>query len=82
MNYYCKHCGFKATSIASLTAATCQRHPNGAYKGKHALYQGAEKSKYECQHCGASAPSLSSLTAATCQRHPLGAYKGRHEPAL
>jgi DNA-directed RNA polymerase subunit RPC12/RpoP len=82
MNYQCKYCGAKADSTNTLTAGTCQRHPNGPYKGKHALYQGAEKPKYECQHCGASAPSISSLTAATCQRHPLGAYKGKHEPAL
>lgn len=82
MNYYCKYCGTKAASIASLTAATCLRHPAGANKGKHTLYQGAEKPKYECQHCGASASSISSLTASTCLSHPLGAHKGKHEPAL
>jgi hypothetical protein len=82
MSCYCKYCGAKAASISSLTAATCQRHPNGPYKGRHALYEGAEKSKYECKNCGASAPTLSSLTAATCQHHPLGAYKGKHEAAL
>jgi len=32
MNYFCKYCGTKATSIASLTAATCFRHPLGATK--------------------------------------------------
>ena len=82
MNYYCKYCGTKASSIASLTASSCPRHPSGANKGKHALYQGAEKPKYECQHCGTSAASLSSLTASSCSRHPLGANKGKHEPAL
>ncbi len=82
MNYYCKYCGTKAASISTLTAATCFRHPAGSNKGKHALYQGAEKPKYECQHCGTSNSSLSSLTAATCFRHPLGANKGKHEPTL
>ena len=82
MNYYCKHCGTKASSIASLTGATCFRNPAGANKGKHALYQGTEKPKYECKHCGTSNPSLASLTAAACFRHPLGANKGKHEPAL
>jgi hypothetical protein len=82
MNYYCKYCGTKAPSIASLTISNCSRHPNGENKGKHALYEGAEKPKYECKHCGASAPSLSSLTASTCPRHPLGANKGKHEPAM
>ncbi|MGD0262809.1 MAG: hypothetical protein ABSD29_23830 [Verrucomicrobiota bacterium] len=82
MNYNCKYCGTKASSIASLTGSTCSRHPDGANKGKHALYEGAEKSKYDCKYCGTSASSLSSLTASTCSRHPLGANKGRHEPAL
>lgn len=82
MNYYCKHCGTKASSIASLTAAPCYRHPSGANKGKHTLYQGDEKAKYECQYCGTSNSNLASLTAAPCYRHPLGANKGKHEPAL
>ena len=82
MNYYCKYCGYKASSISTLTASTCFRHPAGSNKGKHALYQGDEKPKYECQHCGISNSSLSTLTASTCYRHPLGANKGRHEPAL
>jgi hypothetical protein len=43
MNYYCKYCGTKASSIASLTASICLGHPNGANKGKHALYEGDEK---------------------------------------
>jgi DNA-directed RNA polymerase subunit RPC12/RpoP len=58
MTYYCKYCGAKAPSIASLTASPCFRHPAGANKGKHALYEGAEKPKYECKHCGTNAPSL------------------------
>ncbi len=81
MNYYCKHCGNRASSIASLTAATCFRHPVGAHKGKHALYEGDERSKFECKHCGTDASSMSSLTPATCFRDPLGANKGHHEPA-
>ena len=82
MNYYCKYCGIKAASIASLTSSTCQRHPSGANKGKHAFYEGSEKPKYACKHCGSSASTISSLTASLCQRHPLGVNKGRHEPAL
>jgi len=82
MNYYCKYCGTKAVSIASLTATTCPRHPAGVNKGKHALYEGGEKLKYECKHCGASNSNLASLTGSSCPRHPLGAHKGHHEPAL
>lgn len=82
MNYYCKYCGIKASSIASLVANPCFRHPAGVNKGKHTLYQGAEKSKYECQYCGISNSSISSLTASSCFRHPLGPNKGHHEPAL
>jgi len=82
MNYYCKYCGTKAPSIASLTVNTCPRHPSGPNKGKHVLYEGTEKAKYECKHCGSSASSISSLTVNTCPRHPLGANKGKHEPAI
>ena len=34
-NYYCKYCGLKSSSIASLTSSKCQRHPDGALKGRH-----------------------------------------------
>jgi hypothetical protein len=30
MNYYCKYCGTKASSIASLSASPCFHHPAGA----------------------------------------------------
>ncbi len=82
MNYYCKYCGTKASSIASLTGNSCLRHPAGVNKGKHALYEGDEKSKYECKHCGTSASNLMSLTGNSCPRHPLGSNKGKHEPTL
>jgi predicted nucleic acid-binding Zn ribbon protein len=80
--YYCKYCGTKTSTISSLTASPCPRHPLGINKGKHVLYEGAEKSQYECKYCGTKASSLSGLTASTCVRHPLGSHKGRHEPAL
>jgi len=80
--HYCKHCGLRATTIAALTTNVCSRHPLGPNRGRHTLYQGAEKSRYECQYCGLRAPSIAGLTTNTCQRHPLGAGKGRHEPAL
>ena len=31
-HYYCKYCGHKTTSVNSLTASLCQRHPNGPGK--------------------------------------------------
>ena len=65
-----------------MTVSTCSRHPNGAGKGKHKLYEGSEKSKYTCKYCGNSYSSISSLTASTCSRHPNGAGKGKHAPAL
>ena len=79
---YCKHCGYEAHSVSSLTAGSCFRHPNGANKGKHELYEGAEKSEYVCKYCGYKAHSISSLTAGRCFRHPLGANKAPHAPAL
>jgi DNA-directed RNA polymerase subunit RPC12/RpoP len=81
-NYYCKYCGSKASSVSSLTSASCLRHPNGANKGKHALYEGDEKSQYTCKNCGQKFSSLTGLTGASCLRHPDGANKGKHEPAL
>ncbi|QQS51101.1 MAG: hypothetical protein IPM71_16325 [Bacteroidota bacterium] len=78
----CKYCGSSASTISSLTANTCPRHPLGSHKGKHALYEGAEKSQYECKYCGSKASSISSLTANTCPRHPNGSHKGKHEPAM
>jgi len=82
MNYYCKYCGAKNSSLATLTANACMRHPLGPNKGKHALYEGDEKSKYECKLCGASNASLATLTANSCPRHPDGPNKGKHEPAM
>ena len=81
-NYYCMYCGTKYPSVTSLTAGTCSRHPNGMNKGKHALYEGSEKSQYVCKYCGTKYPSLTSLTAGTCSRHPDGMNKGKHSPAL
>ena len=81
-NYYCEYCGHKSSSVSSLTAGSCLRHPNGANKGKHKLYEGEEKSQYVCKYCGHKSSSLSSLTAGSCLRHPDGANKGKHSPAL
>ncbi len=81
-SYYCKYCGTKASSISSLTGWTCPRHPDGPNKGRHVLYEGAEKSSYSCRYCGNSASSISTLTAWKCPRHPRGANSGNHEPSL
>ena len=81
-NYYCENCGTKASSVSSLTSSSCYRHPNGAGKGKHQLYEGSEKSQYICKYCGTKSSSISSLTSSSCYRHPNGAGKGKHAPAL
>lgn len=80
--FYCKYCGAKFGSVQSLTSSACQRHPSGAAKGRHALYEGSEKQKYTCKYCGLSSSTINSLTSSKCQRHPNGPAKGRHEPAL
>ena len=80
--FYCKYCGHKASSVASLTASMCIRHPDGPHKGRHALYEGSEKEKYTCKYCGKQFSSISSLTASKCIRHPAGPHKGNHVPAL
>ena len=78
-NYYCEYCGTKYSSISSLTANTCSRHPDGVHQGRHKLYEGSEKSQYFCEYCGTKYSSISSLTANTCSRHPDGVHQGRHK---
>ncbi len=80
-NFYCEYCGQKFSSVSSLTGSNCSRHPDGAYKGRHKLYEGDEKSQYTCKYCGQKFSSISSLTGSSCYRHPDGANKGRHAPA-
>ena len=80
--FYCKYCGHKASSVASLTASMCIRHPDGPHKGRHALYEGSEKESYTCKYCGHKASSIASLTSSACIRHPNGPHKGKHAPAL
>ena len=82
MWYSCKYCGHKAKDVRSLTGSACQRHPDGPGRGRHALYEGGEKSQYTCKWCGRRAGDIGSLTGSMCQRHPAGPGKGRHEPAL
>ena len=80
--FLCKYCGTSASTVSSLTANSCSRHPLGPNKGKYALYEGSEKAQYVCKYCGTKASSISSLTANSCSRHPNGANKGKHEPAM
>ncbi len=79
--FYCKYCGTFRSSVASLTASTCPRHPDGPNRGRHALYEGGERSEYVCRYCGAKRSSIMSLTASSCPRHPNGPNKGKHAPA-
>ena len=81
-NFYCEYCGQKFSSVTSLTALSCPRHPNGVCKGKHKLYEGRENPKYTCKYCGQSFSSITSMTALSCPRHPNGVCKGKHAPAL
>lgn len=81
-NYYCEYCGHKFPDVRQLTSASCSRHPDGANKGKHKLYEGSEKSKYTCKYCGKQFPSIMVMTVGTCVNHPKGSNKGNHSPAL
>lgn len=83
MKYHCEYCGVEHSSVSSLTASSCSRHPDGPpNKGRHKLYEGREKAKYTCKYCGKESTSISSLTSSFCSRHPNGPNKGRHAPAL
>lgn len=81
-NYYCEYCGTKSSSVSSLTSGWCTKHPDGANKGHHKLYEGSEKSQYTCKYCGSKSSSISSLTSGWCTKHPKGSNKGHHSPAL
>lgn len=81
-NFYCEYCGYKAASVQELTAMNCIRHPLGLNKGKHKVYEGAEKAQYTCKYCGFQAGTIQALTGMNCIRHPAGANKGKHSPAL
>ena len=81
-NFYCEYCGYKAPSVQILTGGQCGKHPNGAFKGYHKLYEGSEKSQYTCKYCGKKYPSLQILCGSQCGKHPNGAFKGMHAPAL
>ena len=74
-NFYCKWCGYKSSSVASLTTGSCSKNPEGK---KHELYEGSEKSQYVCKYCGHKSSSISSLTANSCSKSPTK----KHVPAL
>jgi transcription elongation factor Elf1 len=73
--FYCKWCGQSYSSVATLTATSCSRNPEGK---KHELYEGSEKSQYTCKYCGQKYSSLSTLTATSCSKSP---HK-KHHPAM
>ncbi len=80
--FYCANCGKHESTAKTLLSYKCERHPDGACKGYHVLYEGGEKSKYTCKYCGKTASSIRQLTGIPCQRHPKGPSKGYCVPAL
>ena len=81
MSVYCKYCGEAASNERVLLNRWCPKHPSGQNKGKHALYEGGEKSEYVCVYCGEKYHSLRSLCNDWCNRHPNGQKRGKHSPA-
>ena len=79
---YCEYCGKKFPDVRQLTSATCPRHPDGANKGRHKLYEGSEKQEYTCKYCGKKFPSILIMVGGQCVNHPKGSNKGSHAPAL
>ncbi len=80
--YFCEYCGTERSSVSSLTAGMCGRHPSGSNQGRHKLYESESKERYTCKYCGTQRETISSLTAGKCSRHPNGTNKGHHAPAL
>lgn len=81
-DFFCKNCGFKATSVAFLTGHPCSNHSLGPNKGKCELYEGGQKKQYTCKYCGFKSASIAGLAYHPCTRHPKGANKGKCSPAL
>ena len=82
LNFYCEYCGRKFISVRGLTAEHCYRHPSGANKGFHKLYEGSEKSQYVCKYCGQKFPAISSMAGRGCTKHPNGVNKGYNKPQI
>ena len=78
MSEYCKYCGTSARDARTLLNGWCPKHPSGPSKGKHALYEGGERSEYVCVYCGTKNRSLSSLLNGWCPKHPDGPSRGKH----
>ncbi len=74
MNYYCKHCGTKNTSVQALVMNPCNKSPSR----KHELYEGSEKSTYVCKYCGTRNNNFQALVMNSCPKSP----SNHHEAAL
>ena len=81
-NYYCEYCGHKFSDPRQLASCNCSRHPDGANRGHHKLYEGSKKSQYICKYCGRKFPSIMQMVGYSCTCHPKGSNKGSHAPAL
>lgn len=79
---FCEYCGHKFPDARMLASGTCPRHPDGANRGRHKLYEGTEKREYVCKFCGRKFPSILVMVGASCASHPAGANRGGHFPAL
>ena len=80
MSEYCKYCGQEYRDAATLLRNTCNHHPIGPYKGKHALFEGDTCGPFYCVYCGQMYTSLRTLLLNTCMHNPNGrnheAYDG------
>ena len=83
---FCKYCGeeFRNVKAMAYDGRKCFYHPDGSYKGPHAVYEGSEKPEYTCKYCGQRFRTLRlmAVDGRKCPYHPNGSYKGRHEPSL
>lgn len=76
-DFFCKYCGYKASSVSSLTNGRCSKSPTS----KHVPYNGdlnvyidkctkkTIKKEFVCQYCGCKANSISSLTGSRCSQN-------------
>ena len=58
----------------------CPRHPLGAHKGRHSVYEGSPKNEYVCKYCGTKKRTIWELSLSDCSKNNEGIYLRKHVP--
>ncbi len=79
--FFCKYCGYKGSSISSMTGMKCSKSPTSThipYEGSLTYIEGGcgpmrgifrSTSEFICKYCGRKAKTISSLTGNRCSKN-------------